>query len=137
MSSELFADSAFWIALLNPRDSLHEKSIRLAEEHADTPLISTQEVLVEVLNFFSWRGPSLRQTAANLVEKLSDYPNILILEQSKDSFEAGRQLYANRKDKNYSLTDCISMATMRDRKIKEVLTSDDHFRQEGFNALLS
>jgi predicted nucleic acid-binding protein len=40
-----------------------------------------------------------------------------------------------RPDKGYSLTDCISMGTMRREAITEVLTNDRHFEQEGFRAL--
>jgi len=44
-------------------------------------------------------------------------------------------LYEARPDKGYSLTDCISMQTMRREGITEVLTDDRHFEQEGFHAL--
>ena len=36
----------------------------------------------------------------------------------------------------YSLTDCISMETMRAEGIREILTHDNHFTQEGFTILL-
>jgi hypothetical protein len=45
-------------------------------------------------------------------------------------------LYKARPDKGYSLTDCISMHAMRERGISDILTHDDHFRQEGFTVLL-
>ena len=38
-------------------------------------------------------------------------------------------------DKGYSLTDFISMQTMRGEGIIEALTNDRHFEQEGFRAL--
>ncbi|MGA2579262.1 MAG: hypothetical protein ABSH24_24895 [Bryobacteraceae bacterium] len=44
-------------------------------------------------------------------------------------------LYEARPDKGYSLTDCISMQTMRKERLTEVLTNDGHFEQEGFRAL--
>ena len=44
-------------------------------------------------------------------------------------------LYEARPDKGYSLTDCISMQTMRQEGLSEVLTNDRHFEQEGFRAL--
>jgi predicted nucleic acid-binding protein len=44
-------------------------------------------------------------------------------------------LYKARADKGYSLTDCISMNTMRERNLTEVLTHDQHFAQEGFSLL--
>jgi predicted nucleic acid-binding protein len=44
-------------------------------------------------------------------------------------------LYESRPDKEYSLTDCISMQTMRRARLTEVLTNDHHFTQEGFTIL--
>jgi predicted nucleic acid-binding protein len=44
-------------------------------------------------------------------------------------------LYAARPDKGYSLTDCISMQTMRKEGLTEALTNDRHFEQEGFRVL--
>jgi predicted nucleic acid-binding protein len=38
-------------------------------------------------------------------------------------------------DKGYSLTDCISMQTMRADGITDALTNDVHFEEEGFRAL--
>ncbi|HXH70688.1 MAG TPA: hypothetical protein VNI60_10205 [Pyrinomonadaceae bacterium] len=45
-------------------------------------------------------------------------------------------LYQKRLDKGYSLTDCISMNICRERGIADVLTTDNHFIQEGFRVLL-
>ena len=45
-------------------------------------------------------------------------------------------LFAGRADKQYSLTDCLSMQVMREMGISEVLTHDQHFTQEGFIILL-
>ena len=55
--------------------------------------------------------------------------------QSHESFLAGLDLYEARLDKGYSLTDCISVNTMRAEGVADVLTNDVHFRQEGFRAL--
>lgn len=49
----------------------------------------------------------------------------------------GLTLFKNRFDKGYSLTDCISMMTMKKLNIVEVLTHDKHFTQEGFVILCS
>ena len=38
-------------------------------------------------------------------------------------------------DKEYSLTDCISMHVMRSEGLTEVLSNDHHFAQEGFHIL--
>jgi uncharacterized protein len=52
-----------------------------------------------------------------------------------EAFHAGLELYRDRPDKQYGLTDCISMQTMRRERLTEVLTNDGHFEQEGFRAL--
>lgn len=57
------------------------------------------------------------------------------MEQSHQSFLGGLNLYEQRVDKGYSLTDCVSMNTMRKLGIREVLTHDRHFAQEGFVVL--
>lgn len=51
-------------------------------------------------------------------------------------FDKGLDLYARRPDKDWSLTDCISFATMKEHGIEEALTADRHFEQAGFKALL-
>lgn len=61
---------------------------------------------------------------------------IKVLPQTRESLLRGFALYRDRGHKGYSLTDCVSMTAMIDRKISEVLTHDHHFTQEGFTRLL-
>ncbi|MDY6803818.1 MAG: hypothetical protein SXA11_08435 [Cyanobacteriota bacterium] len=65
-----------------------------------------------------------------------DDANVEVVYQSYDLFNAGLQLYEQRLDKGYSMVDCISMVVMRYRSLTEVLTHDQHFKQEGFTILL-
>jgi uncharacterized protein len=62
-------------------------------------------------------------------------PNIQVVTYTPELRKLGFELYENRPDKGYSLTDCISMVVMRERSILEVLTADRHFQQEGFTIL--
>ena len=63
-------------------------------------------------------------------------PSITVLPQTRQRFEDGFALYKARPDKEYSLTDCITMEAMRQEGITEILTHDNHFTQEGFTILL-
>ena len=58
-----------------------------------------------------------------------------MIPQTRSSLLSGMALYGARPDKAYSLTDCISMQTMRREGLTDVLTNDRHFEQEGFRAL--
>ena len=53
MKNLIFADTCYWIALLNPQDSLHLEAMTLTSKLGKVQVITTDEVLVEVLNFFS------------------------------------------------------------------------------------
>ena len=97
--------------------------------------MTTEEVLTEYLTFFCAAPEYLRREVTANVEAMLNDPGVRIIPQSHDSFTAGFGLYRARPDKGYSLTDCISMQTMRKEGLTEVLTNDHHFEQEGFRAL--
>lgn len=73
--------------------------------------------------------------AAAAVQEILGAAQARVIPQTRASFLAGLELYRARPDKGYSLTDCISMQTMRREAISDVLTNDHHFQQEGFRAL--
>jgi uncharacterized protein len=107
----------------------------LASSLGPSPLVTTDEVLDEFLADFSSYGRRLRGRAARTVRDLLSNPSIEIIPQTRQSFLDGLALYEARPDKEYSLTDCISMVTMRQGGITEILTHDNHFIQEGFTIL--
>jgi predicted nucleic acid-binding protein len=75
---------------------------------------------------------SVRQKTLQVIKGLQNSPQIVIIPQTHQTFQSGLNLYQNRLDKDYSLTDCISMQTMHQMNINEILTHDKHFTQEGF-----
>ncbi len=63
-------------------------------------------------------------------------PRISIVPASSGLVAAGIELYLDRADKAWSLTDCISFEIMRQHGITEALTADRRFEQAGFTVLL-
>jgi predicted nucleic acid-binding protein len=131
----LFADTFYWVALADFADSAHQRALTLTSERASSGIVTTDEVLTEYLRFFSAAPDPVRREAADSVGGILASSVIRVIPQSRGSFLAGLQLYRARPDKGYSLTDCISMQTMRKEGLTEVLTNDRHFEQEGFRAL--
>jgi len=131
----VFADTLYWVALVHRRDQWHQKAVEATRLLGEAQILTTEEVLVEFLNAFS-SGRWLRQAAAEQVHRIRNRRNIEIIPQTSASFDLGFELYESRADKDYSLTDCISMQTMRQRSIMEVLTYDYHFAQEGFIVMI-
>jgi uncharacterized protein len=46
------------------------------------------------------------------------------------------ELFRQRSDKNWSLTDCLSFVVMSELQLTDALSTDRHFSQAGFRALL-
>jgi predicted nucleic acid-binding protein len=124
--SRVFADTFYWIALTNQRDSAHRAVMRLTATLAPHSVVTSDEVLTEFLAYCA-SDQTLRAIAGIAVSRLMNDPDISIVPQSRTSFLEGLALYNARPDKGYSLTDCISMQTMRREGLTEVLTSDRHF----------
>lgn len=132
----VFADTFYWVAIANPRDQWHEKAKRVSQSLEQTRLVTTDEVLVEFLTLLSSYGEEMRNTTVQLTRSILNNPNVQVVPQTRSSFLSGLALYEGRPDKQYSLTDCISMQTMRDQGLSEVLTHDHNFEQERFTILL-
>jgi len=132
---EVFADTFYWIALLNPADMWHQDARTFSQNNPGVSIITTDAVLIEMLNYFSAAGERMRQAAADLCDHTMTHANTVVLPQTREVFASGVDLYRARSDKAFSLTDCISMVEMRERNLGDVLTHDRHFAQEGFNLL--
>ena len=128
----VFADSHYWIAVVNPDDPW-AKAARSGS--GEVFIVTTDEVLTEFLAALS-RGEHMRKQAARMVRAILENPNVKVVPQTRDSFLKGLAFYEDRSDKEYSLTDCISMNVMRAESLGEVLTNDRHFEQEGFAVLI-
>jgi len=131
----IFADSLYWIALSHQKDQWHSAALKASRALHSVEIVTTQEMLSELLTAFR-HSPRLRSIAARRVHQITADPQVIVILQSDDSFQAGFTLYQSRPDKEYSLTDCISMLAMRQLGITEILTHDNHFTQEGFTVLL-
>lgn len=92
--------------------------------------------MTEVLTFFCEYGAEAGLKAVAAIELILNEANTEVIVVSHDTFLAGINLYKQRPDKSYSLTDCVSMNICRERGISEILTHDHHFTQEGFIVLM-
>jgi predicted nucleic acid-binding protein len=129
--SELFADTAYWIALLNPRDDLHAAALDAEAAQTADRLVTSDMVLTELLNAFSG-SQALRSVAVRAVQTLFSDARVSVEPQTRELFTAALATYAARLDKTWSLTDCTSMLIMERRAISDVLSSDHHFEQAGY-----
>ena len=134
--NEVFADAAYWIALLRENDQWHQPALEARKRLGTVTLITTEEILIEALTSLSRYGSRLRAEAAGMVRDILESTEVRVIQQTHDTFLGGLSRYEQRSDKTYSLQDCIAMNVMEAEGITQVLTSDHNFEQEGFTVLM-
>lgn len=133
---DVFADACYWIARLNERDSLHELAALLSDTLGGRRVVTTELVLVEVLNFFAELGAEKRMAAVILAQELRDSCDVDVIELAAVQFWNAVDFYNSRPDQEWGLVDCASFQLMQARNIREALTNDHHFTQAGFTILM-
>jgi predicted nucleic acid-binding protein len=129
----ILADTGFFLALAWSREALHDRAVRWSEAVAETLLV-TEYVLWEVVNSLS--APVDRAKAQAFAQLVRTPPGYEFVPATPDLTDAGLKLHAERPDKAWSLTDCVSFVVMTDRGIRTALAHDHHFEQAGFVGLL-
>jgi predicted nucleic acid-binding protein len=133
---KVFVDTAAWIALFNRRDALHHQTRQIMDRfrQQNIVLVSTEFLLLEVADAFS--DSAIRGLTVEYINRLRRWKNLQIIPVSQSLLAEGWEIYSQRSDKDWGLTDCISFVVMTQENIAEAFTSDHHFQQAGFVKLL-
>ncbi len=129
----VFADTFFYLALLDAHDPAHE--LALTHSQAERTILTTEFILLELGNSCA-RAEDHADSLA-LLEGLRGSPHTRVVPLNSHLLQRGLNLFAARPDKDWSVTDCVSFVVMRDERITEALTGDRHFEQSGFKPLLA
>ena len=133
-AERFFLDTAYVQALLNVRDQYHRPAQVLFPRVRDANEVwVTEAVLTEVGNALA---RSQKAETVTFIERCYTTPNIRVVSVDTALFLRGVELYRSRADKDWGLTDCISFVVMQDNGLIDALTTDEHFQQAGFRALL-
>ena len=135
MSGErLFLDTAFVQALLNRHDQYHHQALALfSRVQGAAEVWITEAVLVEIGNALS---AFRRDGAVAFVEQCYQTANMRVVSVDTPLLLRALQLYRSRPDKTWGLTDCISFVVMQEHELTDAVTTDQHFVQAGFRAVL-
>lgn len=132
--ARFFLDTAYILALLNPRDTYHKKAKKLLPNlRTAYEVWITEAVLTEIGNALSH---SNRFEAIAFINNCYITDNVKVVSVDEVLFQRAVRFYNDHKDKEWGLTDCISFIVMRDQNLTEALTTDEHFQQAGFRTLL-
>ncbi len=127
-----FADTFFFLALVNSWDAFHSAAVQL--NRVNRPIVTSEWVLLELADHLAdAKNPALFGQVRRAI--VAD-PRFEIIPAEQQLLDRATALYEDRADKDWSLTDCTSFLVMQDRQISEALTGDRHFEQAGFKLLL-
>lgn len=127
------ADAALFIAVLNRRDRFHAWATDYYRRTHDRLLVPLP-VLVEVGNYFS--ESAFRSKVIPFPRNVQSDARVSCVPLDAELMRNGMDLYVNRADQEWGLTDCISFVLMKRAGIQEAVTTDHHFEQAGFTILM-
>ena len=131
-----FADTSFWMALSRKRDQSNRHAVAWNQFVIRTrsSIVTTEAVLLGVAE-----RPLRREHSRRCSGGLPPRPcgrRIEVVPFQPELIDSAVQLYRTRPDKNWSLTDCLSIVVMERRHLTDALTTDGHLEQAGLKVML-
>jgi uncharacterized protein len=114
MSSSLFVDTGYVIALINSNDLYHQQALWWADKYDRHPVITTDAVLLEIGNALSRLA---RQEAASIINYFKTAPESTVISSTPPLFNAAIDLYSSYQDKTWGLVDCLSFVVMKEQPL--------------------
>jgi predicted nucleic acid-binding protein len=129
----VFADTSYFLAFLGEKDQYHERAVAWTRA-LGAAVLTTEYVVIEVGNSLTKNDD--RAVFVDFYRALRQGTRLEVIAASTELQDRGAKLFAERPDKQWSLTDCISFVIMSEREIHEALSADRDFEEAGFRALL-
>lgn len=81
--STVFADTLYWIALINSRDQWHERAVSINADLSDARLVTTDSVPTELANFFAEYGDIMRRKVALAIRTVLSDEQVEVLAETR------------------------------------------------------
>ncbi len=122
----VFADTYYFIALLNPKDPAHLRANDFSRI-SRAQLLTTTWVFTELADGLS-RSPD-RHLFRMVWDDFEHDPRSRLVWPDESLYRRAADLYDSRPDKQWSLTDCISFVVMQEQGLSEALSLADFPRR--------
>ena len=136
MAGEVLLDTSGFFALMDTRDPAHPKARRwLVSQRGRARPVTTEWIVGETCTLLVARKrPHL---VARFLDYLEQSAALLVLNPDEALLVSAKELIRRQAEQGYSFVDCLSFCVMKERRISQALTTDEHFRKAGFSALLA
>jgi predicted nucleic acid-binding protein len=125
----MFLDTSGLLNLLYQTEQFHQTAVSLYS--VATHSVTHNLVLAEFVALAQVRRLD-RQRCLRFAQDLSVNPGIALVWVDPALHAKGMAILLSRRDKDYTLCDAISFVVMRERNVRDALSTDRHFEQEGF-----
>jgi hypothetical protein len=134
---DVFMDTAGFLALWDAGDQHHGRALRLQGElvRKGCHFLTTDYIIDETVTLLLVRHS--RHAAADFLQTVIASESLRLHWVTPDRFHGAAAFFARHNDKAWSFTDCVSFGVMHELNVRDCFTTDQHFRQAGFNALLA
>ncbi|MEX2124688.1 MAG: PIN domain-containing protein [Woeseia sp.] len=134
---EVFVDTSGLYALIEKNDAHHTRARSAVEKllRAGRKLVLTDYIVDETTTLAKTR--SGKRVAMRVLDLLEQSAGIRIEWIGSSRFEETKTFFRKHADHGYSFTDCTSFVVMNELELTQALTTDKHFPEAGFEALLA
>jgi predicted nucleic acid-binding protein len=135
-AADVFMDSAGFLALWDASDEHHSRAVTLQEALARKlrRFVTTEYIVDETITLLLVRHS--HGAAVDFLNTIETTEALGLEWIGAERFQHAGALFRKHSDKEWSFTDCVSFAVMRELRIREAFTTDHHFEQAGFVSLL-
>ena len=130
----MLLDTSGLLCYLDASEERHRDAVEYY--HAAPLRVTHNYVIAEFVALAQTRGYR-RDLALTYSSVLAADPEIDFVWVDRSLHEEALALLCSQLDKRYTLCDAVSFLIMRRRKITAALSTDHHFTQAGFQALLA
>ncbi|MGH7777431.1 MAG: type II toxin-antitoxin system VapC family toxin [Candidatus Dormibacterales bacterium] len=124
-----FADTSFWFAVQERRDTRHAQAAAIVVRGVGR-VATTNHVVGETWTLL--RRRSGHRAAVGFLDRLAALPDVEVVHIDKSLEEEALRWLRSRSEREYSFVDSTSFALMRKRRIREALAFDGDFNAAGF-----
>jgi len=134
---DILVDTAGFLSLWDASDQYHKRAVQVQAELSRKAgrFLTTDYIVDETATLLLVRHS--HAAAADFLQTVLASQSLLIQWIDSDRFQRAARFFDQHDDKQWSFTDCVSFILMHELKLTDCFTTDHHFRQAGFNALLS
>lgn len=136
MARDVLVDTSGLYALADRQDAEHQRAAECARSLATSGarLLVTDYILEEALTLARARaGAAAALKLLEIVERSAAFSLVWI---GAEQFQAAKNFFRKHADHDYSFTDCTSFVVMQQLRIRQAVTTDQHFAEAGFEPLL-